>query len=255
MRAAGQTLWAILDQVLSRCVAGESSQRLGAVARAAIIENGAEPIMEGYAPHGASPFPGAACICINEEAIHAPPSPRILRPGDMVTIDIAIRHGGWCADAARSVIVPGEPAAAPPGSSPTAVARLLNTARRAADEAALAMLPGVRWSTVAAVAQGIAAAEGLTLIPGYNGHGIGRALHEPPRAWSAQHDLPIAQAPDFVLRPGMVLTIEPILTLGRPDTILLDDGWTLLTADRSPVCHEERTVAVTRRGPLILTAP
>lgn len=255
MRAAGRTLWAILDQVRSRCIPGESSQRLGAIAHAAILESGSEPIMEGYAPHGAAPFPGAACICINEEAIHAPPSPRILRPGDIVTIDLAIRHGGWCADAARSVIVPGDSGAAPPGTSPGAVSRLLNAARRAADDAALAMVPGAKWSAVASVAQAIAASQGCTLIPGFHGHGIGRALHEPPHAWSAQRGPPEALAPDFVLRPGMVLTIEPILTLSRPDTILLDDRWTVLTADRSPACHEERTVAVTRRGPFVLTAP
>lgn len=255
MRAAGRVLWRILGEVLNLCRLGTSSRDLNAAAHNAIRAAGAEPILLGYTQHGLPPFPGASCICINEEALHAPPSPRILRAGDIVTVDIALRIGGWCADAARSSIVPGDPGAAPPGATPESIGRLLGATRRAIDAAIAAMAPGARWSAVAQAVGAIASSDGFSLIPAYSGHGIGRVLHEPPRAWSARHPDPDRPERDFILRPGMVVTVEPILTSGRPETIVLDDGWTVLTADRAPVCHEERTIAITRGGPVVLTAP
>jgi methionyl aminopeptidase len=262
MRAAGRELWKILDALLALCIPGRSSMDLRREAHRRILASGAEPILLGYTQGGLPPFPGPVCICINEEVVHAPPSARVLRPGDVVTIDLAIRAGGWCADAARSIVVTAEPLAgraqAHSGAQHDQAARLVAAAQNAADAGVAAMQAGARWSSVADAMGRVAADAGLVLIPGYSGHGIGRELHELPRAWSlrpAPPDGPGNPNPDFTLRPGMVLTLEPILTTGRAETILLDDGWTVLTADRAIVAHEERTVAITRSGPLVLTAP
>ena len=238
MRAAGALLRRILGRASEACVPGIATREIDSLVRRLIAEAGAEPAVEGATR--ATAFPGACSICVNEEAIHGVPGPRIVRAGDVVTIDIALRSAGWCADAAVAIAVPP--------ASPDA-ARLVKAAGRAAALAASAMLPGRRWSEVTEVFREAASGSGCDLITGWAGHGIGRKPHDPP----ALPPQPSA-AEDLTLRPGMVLTVEPILTLGRPETVELDDGFTVCTADRSWACYEERTVAVTRHGPIDLTA-
>lgn len=240
----GRLLWSALGQVIDAIRAGQTSREVESRARRALALHGLEPLLEGYRAGASPPFPGVACVCINEEAVHAVPSGRIIRDGDLVTIDLAGRFSDWCADAARSVIV---------GADSQGHAVLHDATCKALDAALCRIGPGVRWSEVAAGAATAAEGFGFRLVRGYDGHGIGRDLHEAPRAALAALDT--AAPHDFVLRPGMVITIEPVLTSGSARVVTLDDGWTVVTADRAPSCHEERTVAVVRGGRRVLTGP
>lgn len=242
MRRAGDALAAVLRDTMRMLRPGLTTAEIDAAVRARIAAVGAEPVMLEAG------FPGAASITIDEEVSHAPPGPRVLRGGQVVTVDAALRLNGWCADAARVAVV-GEPA------GPDR-ARLAAAARGAVRAAVAAAGPGVRWSAVSRAALGEAARAGCRVVPDCPGHGIGRGLHEAPEASFAgfESGQEGSACQDFVLRPGMVLTIEPVLVLGRPDTVVLDDAWTVVTADRSAAAHEEETVAVTGTGVLVLTA-
>lgn len=227
--------------------AGLRTIDLDAHIRRLIEGQGATAILDGYTGGGRGPefrgnaFRGAACLCLNEEVVHAPPGDRIIRDGDLLTIDVSLRVDGWCADAAATLAV---------GNAGERRRRLVEAARRAVSAGVTASTCGARWSSVAGAVQKSAADDGVKLISGYCGHGIGRDLHEPPRLplvagevqrWLEQHG-------DLVLRPGMVFTIEPIVTEGDARTLELDDGWTVVTADRSDTAHEERMLGMTRSG-------
>jgi len=238
------------------------------VARCLYEREGAESLCLGYRQGDSPSFPGAVCICVNEEVVHAIPGPRLLHAGDVVTIDIGIRLDGWCADMATSLIVdPGDQ-----GSVDERVVRLVRTAKWLTVQMIRLMRPGVPWSVIAQTMERIVEASGFGIVTQYIGHGIGRTLHESPKApafWSG------FSGPDFVLEPGLVLAIEPILTLGRGEhrpcprgasaegslprwrmpVRLLPDSWTVVTADGLPACHEERMVRITQGDPEVLGDP
>lgn len=237
--AAGAVLWRLLKNAAQRVRPGDTTTEIERAARVAIAAEGAEPIMLNYRGRGVPPFPGSASICINEQVVHAVPGDQTVRAGDLLTIDCAIRLHRWCADAAISLVV-GEHAARE---------RLRATAVAVLEAAIGAMAPGAKWSAVAAAAERVAIAAGARLIVGYDGHGIGEFMHEPPRAWFGT----TSDVRDFVLRPGMVLTVEPIIVSGAIETMTLDDGWSVVTRDGGDACHEERTVAVMRDGVRVLT--
>jgi methionyl aminopeptidase len=245
MRRAGAVLWEILGRAVAGVSPGITTAEIDRRIAADIAAAGAEPLGQEVG------FPAAASVCINEEAVHGVPGPRIVRAGDVVTIDAALRLGGWCVDAARAVLV---------GKGSEEARRLVAAARGAVEAAIAAMRPGRRWSEVAAEAARVARGAGCAVVAEYAGHGIGRELHEPPACPFARNPAESGgQRPspgqDFILRPGMTLTIEPVLTLGGPAVLGLDDGWTVATADRSWAAHEERTAAVVRRGSEVLTGP
>jgi methionyl aminopeptidase len=244
MRCAGALLWRLIDEAVASIKPGITTGQLGEAFERRLLAAGAEPVMRSIG------FPGAASICVNEEAVHGVPGARILRDGDVVTFDAALRLGGWSADAARCVEV---------GVEHASTDRTIAAARLVAQAAIGAIVPGRRWSEVIAVAHQAAALTGATILA-YSGHGIGRDLHELPAAGFASllraesgNRTPDGQ--DFILRPGLVLTVEPVVTLGGPHVRALDDGWTEVLLDRSLAAHEERTVAVTRQGPVVLTGP
>lgn len=235
---------AVLDQALAAALdharPGVTTLDIAAAVERQVRGLGAVPVLLGHVgPSDNRPFPGAICACVNEQVVHAPPGPRHLRAGDILTIDLAIARDGWHADAARSTLM---------GDRGERAARLASVARQAADLAASLLTPGRRWSQVIARVRERAAADGMSILTGFDGHGIGRQLHEPPRC--GFHP----STPDFVLRPGMVLCVEPIVceSPSPPATVSADDGWTVLTADRSWTAHEERCVAVTLGPPRVL---
>jgi len=248
LREAGLLLARTLRALADAARPGVTTRELADLAHALFTAAGAIPILRGYAVDGAPAFPASASFCVNDEVVHAVPSDRLLRPGDILTIDAALStadaHGTRrCADAATTIGI------GPPDPRRARVAAAAATALAAA----LAHLrPGVRWSTVSEAVGASARATGCLLLPGFAGHGIGLALHEPPRL---PFDHPLPPAVDLTLRPGMVLTIEPILIEGSAalPVVTLDDAWTVLTADRSPAAHEERTILITRTGHEVLT--
>lgn len=242
-RAAGLA-WRAARAGLHALAADLTTEAVAHVVRRVITDGGGRPAFEGYRPAGADrPYPGVACISVGEEAVHAPPGPRRLRPGDLVTIDVGVELDGWYGDVAESTVLPG-------GKSGGGA--ILAASRRAVARGVRACGPGVRWSHVARTIRAAAAEADLAVLPGYTGHGVGRALHEPPRADCQTR---AGDAGDFLLLPGMVLTIEPILTTPGVRVEHAEDGWTVRTSDGSPACHIERTIAVTRRGPRVLGLP
>ena len=242
MAAAGAVVAAALRAVQQASRAGVSTKDLDEVAETVIREAGATPSFLGY--HG---YPATICSSVNDRVVHGIPSAEeVLTEGDLVSIDCGAILGGWHGDAAVTFgvgeLIPADEA--------------LSTATRQALEAGIAaMLPGNRLSDVShAIERGTRAAERshdrrYGIVAGYGGHAIGRQMHMDPF-------LPNEGEPGRgpLLVAGSVLAIEPMLTLGTTRTRILDDEWTVVTADGSRAAHWEHTVAVTDDGPRVLTA-
>lgn len=184
-------------------------------------------------------FPGNACISINEEVVHGIPSGRVLRSGDIVSVDVGVRCGGWCADSAFTFSV-GEVG---PGAT-----HLLQVTRSALDAAVAAARPGARVGDVGAAVVDVVRGTGLSIVRDLVGHGIGREIHEEPQVANEGR-----AGTGVLLSPGMVLAIEPMLSAGSARIRTLADEWTVVTSDRALSAHFEHTVAVTSTGPAVLT--
>lgn len=241
MAAAGAVVATALQTVRAAAVAGTSSLSLDDIAESVIREAGATPSFLGY--HG---YPASICASINDRVVHGIPSAaEILAPGDLVSVDCGAVLDGWHGDSAITFGV----------GTLRPIDEELSAATRESLEAGIAaMVVGNRLTDVAhAIETGTRAAEArygrsFGIVDGYGGHGIGRQMHMDPF-------LPNEGAPGRgpTLAAGSVLAIEPMLTLGTRKTVVLDDHWTVTTADGSRAAHWEHTVAVTEDGPRILT--
>ncbi|KAA8966143.1 type I methionyl aminopeptidase [Mycobacterium sp.] len=242
MAAAGAVVATALRAVRQAAAAGVSTRTLDEIAESVIRDAGATPSFLGY--HG---YPASICSSVNDRVVHGIPSAtEILAPGDLVSIDCGAIVDGWHGDAAVTF-----------GVGPLSAADdVLSRATRESLEAGIsAMTAGNRLTDVShAIETATRAAEvrygrAFGIVVGYGGHGIGRRMHMDPF-------LPNEGAPGRgpLLVPGSVLAIEPMLALGTGETVVLDDQWTVTTADGSRAAHWEHTVAVTEDGPRILTA-
>lgn len=241
---AGAVVSAALDAAASACKAGATTQDLNDAATRAIREAGAHSLFLNYPTYESGEgFPAAACVSVNEEVVHGIPGQRELKTGDVVKIDCGAELDGWCADAARTVVV---------GSASREIANLLAAADAMLELAIELARPGVWWSRIASRLQQVADDGGFGVVREYVGHGIGRQLHEAPQVPAYRMS---RRDKDFQLRAGMVLAVEPMITLGSPVTHVLDDGWTVVTTDGRPACHVEHTMAITDSGPVVLTLP
>jgi methionyl aminopeptidase len=237
IRAAGLVVHDILCQLAAAAVPGVTTAELDQLAEARTRQRGAEPAFLGY--HG---YPASVCISVNEEVVHGIPSTRrTLAEGDLVGLDFGVVLDGFYADSAITV---------PVGRVDPEAARLVEVARVALARAVAEARPDRRVGDIGAAIQAYVEAQGLSVVRDFVGHGIGRRLHEPP------------QVPNFGtpgtgarLRPGMVLAIEPMVNAGGCAVELLDDGWTAVTQDGRFSAHFEHTVAITEKGPEILTLP
>jgi methionyl aminopeptidase len=243
MAAAGAVVAAALRAVHDAARPGVSTLALDAIAEAVIRDSGGTPSFLGY--HG---YPASICSSVNDRVVHGIPSGgELLAPGDLVSIDCGAIVDGWHGDSAVTF-----------GVGPMDAAdEALSAATRESMEAGIAaMIPGNRLSDVShAIERATRSAEGrygrrFGIVAGYGGHGIGRQMHMDP--FLANEGRP-GRGP--VLAPGSVLAIEPMLTLGAVKTRVLDDEWTVVTADGSRAAHWEHTVAATHDGPRILTLP
>jgi methionyl aminopeptidase len=185
-------------------------------------------------------FPGTICIAVNEQVVHGVPGARVLREGDLVTLDVTPLLDGFCADAAITVAV-GKP-------SPEAAA-LLATADRCLASAVRAARAGDPLRMIGRATQQTARAAAATIFTDLTGHGVGRTMHEPPSVANV-YEPHVKQR----MNDGLVLAIEPMIGLGGSELILLDDGWTIATADGSLSAHVEHTVVVSPGGGRVLTA-
>jgi methionyl aminopeptidase len=237
MRVAGSIVSETIDTVLAAVRPGVSTADLDAVAEAFIRERKATPSFKGYRG-----FPASICASLNEEVVHGIPSPkRILKEGDVLSLDFGAIWDGYHADSAVTVFV-AEP--------PSAEAEKLVRVTEEALEAGISQIrPGGRLSDISHAVQQVVEGAGFSVVREYVGHGIGRSLHEDPQI--PNYGLP-GRGPE--LRPGLVVAVEPMVTMGDWKTRVLADDWTVVTADRSLAAHFEHTIAVTEDGREVLTA-
>jgi methionyl aminopeptidase len=239
MREAGRINALALEAARKMVAPGVSTAEIDAAAAAVIRQHGAKPAFLGYP--GPYPYPAVTTVSINEELVHGIPGKRKLIEGDIVSVDCGTVLDGYVGDSAFSMAVG---AANPLGQ------KLLRVTEQALEVGISQMVVGNRTGDVSAAIQEVVEGNGLFVVRDYTGHGVGRAMHEDP------------QVPNYgergrgpQLRPGMVIALEPMVLVGTDETRVLEDQWTVVSADGSLTAHFEHTVAVTEEGPQILTLP
>ena len=235
MKAAGQLSAAVLREVGKRCVPGVSTLELDEFAEDYIRSHGGIPTFKGYAG-----FPGSICASVNEEIVHGIPSARKkLRAGDIISIDTGATVDGWAGDNAWTFAV---------GKVAPEVKRLLDVTEKCMWAGISAARPGNRLGDIGHAIQSVAKRAKLGVVRDYTGHGIGRDMHEDPLVpnFGMKHT-------GMKLEVGMVLAIEPMITLGTHRTHVMSDGWLVVTQDGKPSAHFEKTVAITEEGPVIVS--
>lgn len=236
MRAANQLVARILAELAGAVRSGVTTAELDTLAERLVREAGAEPAFKGYRG-----YPATLCASINQEVVHGIPSAsRTLRPGDIVSLDMGVKLGGYYGDSAVTVAV---------GEVPAKTHELLRVTREALERAIAQVKVGGRLSDIGHAVQEWVESHGFSVVREFVGHGIGERLHEEPQI--PNYGQP-GRGPK--LAEGMVLAIEPMVAMGKPDVKVLGDGWTAVTKDGSLAAHFEHTVAVTAGGPLVLTA-
>ena len=239
MRRAGRLNAEVLATVKSLIRPGVSTADLNAAAEEVLKKHGCYSPFKGY---GQPPYPASICTSVNEELVHGIPSTkRILREGDIISVDSGTVLEGFVGDSAFTAGV---------GEISDKARKLLEITEGALQEAIHQMCPGKRTGDISAAIQGSVESRGLHVTREYTSHGVGRQMHEAP------------MVPNFgeagtgmVLRPGVTIAIEPMVLVGTNETRVLRDQWTVVSADKSLTAHFEHTVAVTEGEPLILTAP
>ena len=236
MREAGRIVAETLALLQDAVRPGVTTADLDAIAEHHIRGRGATPAYKGYRG-----FPATICASVDNEIVHGIPGRRALVDGDIISLDVGARYRGYYGDATVSV---------PVGTVDPEAARLLTVCRESLDIGIEEARAGRRLTDISAAVQRHVEAAGFSVVRDLYGHGIGRALHEEPML---PHYGEPGRGP--LLRPGLVLTIEPMITAGRPEWETLPDHWTVITMDGSLAAQFEHTVAVTDNGPEILTLP
>ncbi len=241
MKKGGLILAEILEKLKKAAKPGFSTTRLELMARDLIKEKNAEPAFLGYQnKKNQKPFPTALCLSLNYELVHTPSFPnRILKEGDLVSIDCGIKYQGLFTDMAITFGL---------GKISPVAKKLIKVTRKSLELAIKKIKAGIFWGDVAETIQKFIEKNGFSVIRNLTGHGIGRKLHEEP-------SLPnFGQAGQGTkLEEGMTLAIEPMVAVGSYEIETLSDGWTVVTKDRSLCAHFENTVLVTKKGAIVLT--
>jgi methionyl aminopeptidase len=236
MRRSGHIVRQVLDELRTLVAPGVTTMDLEKAAAAKIKELGAKPAFKGY--YG---YPCVLCTSVNEEIVHGIPSPkRVLKAGDIVSIDCGVVLNGYYGDAAITVAV-GD------SVSPERQ-KLMEVTEQSLYKAIEQVKLGNTISDIGGAVQEFVEANGFSVVREFVGHGIGTKLHEEPQVPNFR-----SRGAETRLREGMVLAIEPMVNCGRPEAKVLEDKWTAITADGSSSAHFEHCVAVTKNGPLILT--
>jgi methionyl aminopeptidase len=236
IKAANQLVARILAELAGAVRAGMTTGELDALAERLVRDAGAEPAFKGYRG-----FPATLCVSINQEVVHGiPSSARALKRGDIVSIDMGVKLDGFYGDSAVTV---------PVGEVSERTQDLLRVTREALERAITQVQVGGRLSDIGHAVQQWVESHGFSVVREFVGHGIGEHLHEEPQI--PNYGQP-GRGPK--LAEGMVLAIEPMVAMGKPEVKVLSDGWTAVTKDGSLAAHFEHTVAVTAGGPLVLTA-
>src|ERR1039457_5879184 len=235
MRLAGKATREVLELLRGLVKPGVTTMDLEKAAAARIAQLGCKAAFLGY-----SGYPAVLCASVNNEVVHGIPNPkRVLKDGDIVSLDFGVFVDGWCGDSAITVAV---------GKVDPETERLLKVTEASLHAGIAVVKPGATLGDVGAAVQGVVEAAGFSVVRDFVGHGIGTHMHEDP------------QVPNYgvagrgmKLRAGMVIAIEPMVNAGKHDVVVLGDGWTAVTADGSMSAHFEHTVAVTATGARVLT--
>ncbi len=234
MRESNRIVAEILEEVKKAAQPGVTTQDLNELAEALLHQKKARPAFKGYRG-----YPAALCTSVNEEVVHGIPSDRVLREGDILSLDFGVIYEDYYGDAAITL---------PIGRVSPEALKLLLVARESLDLAIREVRPGNRLQDISAAIQEHVERNGFSVVRDFVGHGIGRFLHEKP------------QVPNYGirgrgirLRAGMTLAIEPMINAGGYEVVVLADGWTAVTKDRSLSAHFEHSVAVTENGPHVLS--
>ncbi len=243
MRNANLVVAAVLSELRSMVKPGVTTAELDAKAKELTQKHSAEPVFLGYpsSKRGVPDFPGVICASVNEEIVHGVPGSRVLREGDIISIDYGARVEGYVGDSAITV---------PVGKVSEQALRLITVAEEALHAGIAQCLDGNRIGDISSAVQSTVEKAGFNVIRDFVGHGVGRQMHEDP------------QVPNFgranqgrKLKVGMVLAIEPMIAAGGFAVQVLADGWTAVTADRSLAAHVEHSIAITEEGPYVLSRP
>lgn len=236
MREGGRILSSVLSDLKLFVEPGITTREVERYAEKLIKERGGVAAFKGYRG-----YPGSICTSVNEEVVHGIPSDRKLKEGDLLSVDIGVGYKGYFTDAARTW---------PVGAISQEDEFLIEVARDSIYKAALEhLVPGKRLGDVSSAIQHFIESNGFGVIRDFVGHGIGQAIHEDP------------QVPNFgkagrglKLETGLVLAVEPMVTMGDYEVMVLDDDWTVVTCDREKSSHHEETIVITEVGPEILTS-
>ena len=235
MRDAGLITLAALDAAFDAAEEGVTTRELNAIAEGVIRSHGAIPaFLDLYG------FPATACISLNDEIVHGIPGERKLKSGDLVSIDCGSIVSGFYSDCARTVQV--NPSTEHPGR------RLIKVCKEALNRAIAQCIPGNRVGDISNAIESYVREAGYELVREYVGHGVGRKLHEPPSIPNIGE-----RGVGPKLLEGMTIAVEPMIMIGGFETKVLEDGWTVSTADGSLSAHFEHTIAITSDGPKVLT--
>jgi len=236
MRVSGAKLAEVLHHVGGLVVPGVTTGELDHAAELHIRECGAKPILLHYMG-----YPASLCVSVNEQVIHGIPGRRVLKAGDIVSLDLSLSYDGYCADSTITVAC---------GAVSVEDQHLMETTRRSLSAGIAAARVGSRLGDVGHAIQQVVESEGMSVVRDFVGHGIGRELHEDPEVPNYGK-----AGTGMLLKEGLVIAIEPMVNAGRSAVRILDDGWTVITVDGRKSAHFEHTVAVTAQGPLVLTQP
>ena len=240
MREAGRVVATVHERIESAIEPGVSTAELDAIARDTLAELGAISSFLHYGGGpGRPPFPGHICASVNDVIVHGIPGPRVLRDGDIITVDVGAIFNGYHGDSAWTY---------PVGQITDRAKTLLRDTEASLHRAITAARAGARLGAVGAAVEQFAVPLGYGVVREYGGHGIGRSMHEDPHV--PNHGDPTR---GVLLRSGLTLAIEPMLTTGGEAWRELEDGWTVVTADGSLAAHFEHTVVVTPNGGEVLT--
>lgn len=234
MRQAGRIVALVLAELRTAAQAGVTTATLDRLASEIITREGGEPAFRGYRG-----YPATICTSVNDEVLHGIPGRRVLRAGDLLKLDVGVRWQGMYADAAVSVVV---------GRGSQLAYRLVEVVEEAFWAGYTMARPGRYLGDIGAAIEEIVRRNGFSVIEGYAGHGVGRALHEEP---SLPNHAEAGRG--ILLRSGMTLAIEPMISAGSGQTLVKRDGWTVVTRDGSLAAHYEHTVWISESGPVILT--
>ena len=235
IRETGHIVAEILAELRAAVRPGITTADIDVLADEALKRYGAKSSSLGY--HG---YPGTLCTSVNEEIVHGIPGTRVLKEGDIVTLDFAANYHGWHADSAITV---------PVGEVSSEVQRLLKVTEDALYRGIAMARAGNRLHDISRTIQQYVEGAGFSIVRQYAGHGVGRSMHEDPQVLNYIE----RGQPNTLLKAGMVIAIEPMVNMGAKETRVLDDDWTVVTLDESYSAHFEHTVAITQGDAEILT--